>query len=273
MDQYAVFGNPIDHSRSPFIHQQFALQSQQAINYQAIEVELDAFAATTATFFSADGRNGWGANVTVPFKEQAFEICDKVSERAQQAGAVNTLIKAANGEVHGDNTDGIGLVCDLLNKDVKLAGSNILLLGAGGAARGVIAPLLARSPKQLVLSNRTIEKAVNLTGHFNHPKLTTGELAQLGKYKFDLIINATSAGLSGKIPALPSNCLTSKTVCYDMVYLDGITPFNQWAQDNGVKTTFDGLGMLVEQAAESFSLWRGVSPDTQAVLAQLRAML
>ena len=268
--QYAVFGNPIGHSRSPFIHRQFAQQTRQNIEYQAIEVELDQFAQTTQAFFNAAGQ---GANVTVPFKEQAFDICSHVSERAQHAGAVNTLIKTANGEIHGDNTDGIGLVTDLLKKAVTLADAKILLLGAGGAVRGVIAPLLAQNPAKLILSNRTVEKAQKLATHFNHAKLSTSTLASLDQHQFDVIINGTSAGLSGKIPALPASCLTPQTVCYDMVYLDGITPFNQWAQQNGVKTTYDGLGMLVEQAAESFSLWRGVTPDTGAVLTQLRSML
>jgi shikimate dehydrogenase len=270
MDHYAVFGNPIGHSRSPFIHQQFALQTHQSIDYQAIEGKLDGFAQDTAEFFN---RHGKGANVTVPFKEQAFEICDKVSERASKAGSVNTLTKADDGQIHGDNTDGIGLVRDLLNKNVELANSNILLLGAGGAARGVILPLLVQNPAQLVISNRTIEKAQTLAETFNHDKLTTTPLDELGKHKFDVIINATSAGLSGHVPNLPSACLNPETICYDMVYLNGITPFNQWAQDNGVLTTFDGLGMLVEQAAESFSIWRGVTPDTAAVLRALRGML
>jgi shikimate dehydrogenase len=270
MDHYAVFGNPIGHSRSPFIHLKFAKQTQQTLNYQAIEAPLDGFAATTAEFFAGAGK---GANVTVPFKEQAFEICDKVSERAQKAGAVNTLIKADNGDIHGDNTDGIGLVKDLLNNKVKLAGSNILLLGAGGAARGVILPLLDQNPAQLVISNRTIEKAQHLVDNFNHKDFSATALNELQKHDFDVIINATSAGLSGHVPDLPSDCLNSDTVCYDMVYLNGITPFNQWAKDQGVKTTIDGLGMLVEQAGESFSLWRGVEPDTSAVLTALREML
>lgn len=270
MDHYAVFGNPIGHSRSPFIHQQFASQTQQNLDYHTIEAPLDGFADTTAEFFNGAGK---GANVTVPFKEQAFEICEKVSERAQKAGAVNTLIKTESGEVHGDNTDGIGLVRDLLNNKVKLVDSNILLLGAGGAARGVILPLLEQNPAKLVLSNRTIEKAEHLAEVFDHKDLTTTPLDELQKHSFDVIINATSAGLSGHIPKLPSDCLSTETVCYDMVYLNAVTPFNQWAQDNGVKTTLDGLGMLVEQAAVSFSLWRGVTPDTTPVLQALRGML
>ncbi|MFT4926268.1 MAG: shikimate dehydrogenase [Phenylobacterium sp.] len=276
MDHYAVFGNPIGHSRSPFIHQQFALQTQQTLDYQAIEVELDDFAATTAAFFDASSENGLsgqGANVTVPFKERAFEICNQVSERAKKAGAVNTLIRTANGDIHGDNTDGVGLVRDLLNKAVTLAGKNILLLGAGGAARGVIEPLLEQSPTRLVISNRTLAKAQGLAEEFQHPLLSTMAMGSLDQQTFDVIINATSAGLSGKVPSLPVGCLTPDTVCYDMVYLKDTTPFNRWAQEHGVQTTFDGLGMLVEQAAESFSLWRGVTPDSGAVLAQIRAML
>lgn len=269
MDRYAVFGNPVGHSRSPFIHGRFAAQSDQDMNYVTVEAPLNGFADSVNEFF----QDGHGANVTVPFKEQAFELCTQVSERASKAGAVNTLIKAENGEIHGDNTDGIGLVRDLLSKRVPLRDSNILLLGAGGAARGVILPLLAEQPKQLVISNRTIAKAQTLVELFAIDNFTATELADLGQHKFDVIINATSAGLSGHVPQLPNDCLTTDTICYDMVYLKGTTPFNQWAQNNGVKTTYDGLGMLVEQAAESFSLWRGVMPDTQPVLDELRAML
>lgn len=270
MDHYAVFGNPVGHSRSPFIHQQFATQTEQAIDYRTIEAPLDGFADSVNAFFSTQGK---GANVTLPFKEQAFELCSQLSERASKAGAVNTLVKTDNGEIHGDNTDGIGLVRDLLNKGVLLKDSNILLLGAGGAARGVVLPLLAESPKQLIITNRTFEKAQTLAQVFCHGKVATTPLNELGQYNFDVIINATSAGLSGHVPQIPVDCMTNKTVCYDMVYVKGITPFNQWAQDNGVETTYDGLGMLVEQAAESFAIWRGVLPDTQPVLDSLRQTL
>lgn len=270
MDHYAVFGNPVSHSRSPFIHSRFAEQTGQSLEYRTIEAPLDRFADSVKSFCQNGGK---GANVTVPFKEQAFELCAEVSLRAKKAGAVNTLVVDEDGQLFGDNTDGIGLVRDLQNKQVPLENSRILLLGAGGAARGVILPLLAEKPAQLVLSNRTIEKADALVEIFKSDSLTTTPMAQLGQHQFDVIINATSAGLSGHVPQLPVECLTAQTICYDMVYLKGITPFNQWAQDNGVKTTYDGLGMLVEQAAESFTIWRNAIPDTQAVLAQLRAML
>ncbi len=270
MDSYAVFGHPINHSRSPFIHQRFAAQTEQALKYRAIEAPLDDFAKTVEAFFQGDGK---GANVTVPFKEQAFALCTEVSERASRAGAVNTLVKTANGEIHGDNTDGIGLVTDLLNKQVTLSNSRILLLGAGGAARGVILPLLAQQPASIVISNRTVSKAQALVELFDHSALSASDLTQLDNYQFDLIINATSAGLSGNMPSLSSKCLHDDTVCYDMVYMKGQTPFNQWASQNGVKQCFDGLGMLVEQAAESFFIWRGVKPNTQMILSELRTML
>lgn len=270
MDQYAVFGNPIKHSRSPFIHQLFAQQTGQSLEYIKIEAPLDDFNQTVKAFFASKGQ---GSNVTVPFKEQAFDLCDEVTLRARKAGAVNTLVKAEFGEIHGDNTDGIGLVRDLQNKQVKLENARILLLGAGGAARGVVLPLLSEKPKSLMISNRTFTKAETLVGIFNDERLSATPLDNLGKYQFDVVINATSAGLSGNAPKLPIQSVNANTVCYDMVYLNGTTPFNQWAQDIGVKTTYDGLGMLVEQAAESFTLWRGVTPDTKSVLEALRATL
>jgi len=265
--KYAVFGNPIKQSRSPYIHQQFAAQTSQAIEYTTIEAPLDQFAAKTAEFFQA---GGMGANVTVPFKEQAFDICAQVSARAKQAGAVNTLIKRADGQVHGDNCEGIGLVGDLFKKKVVLAGANILLLGAGGASRGVIMPLLDQKPTGLIITNRTLSKAQALVDEFAQTDFSAASGEQLSDTVFDVVINATSAGLSGHVPNIPSQCLSEDTVCYDMVYAKDTTAFNLWAEQNGVKTTYDGLGMLVEQAAESFRLWRNVEPDTHDVLAALR---
>lgn len=268
-DKYTVFGNPIKQSRSPLIHGEFAKSCGQIIDYSAMEIPLDDFAAVVKGLFESELS---GANVTVPFKEQAFEICVEVSERAQRAGAVNTLIKTDAGDIHGDNTDGVGLVRDLLNKQVVLAGARILLLGAGGASRGVILPLLAESPSELVITNRTLSKAHGLVNEFDDTRFSACDLAELSG-SFDVIINATSAGLSGHVPPVPVECLRADTVCYDMVYGADVTAFNRWAMDNGVEVTFDGLGMLVEQAAESFSLWRGVTPDTQPVLKLLREQL
>lgn len=269
-DQYVVFGNPISHSRSPFIHQYFAQQTEQHLQYSTIEAPIDDFAGSTAQFFAQGGK---GANVTVPFKEQAFAICQQVSERAQKAGAVNTLIKTANGEIHGDNTDGQGLVADLLNNAVILENANILLVGAGGASRGVILPLLAQKPRQLVIANRTLAKAELLAAEFDQPNFVASTFEGLNDQQFDVVVNATSASLTGKLPDIPSACLTANTLCYDMVYGSETTAFNAWAEKQGVVKTIDGLGMLVEQAAESFRLWRGVMPQTDVVLEQLRGQL
>ena len=269
-EQYAVFGNPIGHSRSPFIHTHYAKQTGQKLQYKAIEAPIDDFAGATNKFFEKGGK---GANVTVPFKEQAFAICTQVSDRAQKAGAVNTLIKTENGEIHGDNTDGQGLVADLLNNSVVLKDANILLAGAGGASRGVILPILAQNPKQLVIANRTLEKAQKLATEFAKPNFIASTFEDLAKQSFDVIINATSASLTGNLPAIPRDCLTEQTICYDMVYSSETTAFNKWAEEQGVAKTIDGLGMLVEQAAESFRLWRDVMPQTKAVLESLREKL
>ena len=268
--KYTVFGNPVSHSRSPFIHQQFAQQTNEHMQYDTTQPPIDGFAAAVEAFFANGGQ---GANVTVPFKEQAFAICQQVSERAQKAGAVNTLIKAANGEIHGDNTDGHGLVTDLLNHNIIIKGAKILLIGAGGAARGVILPLLAEQPQQLVITNRTLSKAQSLANEFKQPNFVATATEQLSAHCFNIIINATSASLSSQVPSIPTQCMTLKTACYDMVYSKQPTPFNHWAEQLGITTTIDGLGMLVEQAAESFRLWRGVKPETQAVLTLLRKTL
>ncbi|NQZ21267.1 MAG: shikimate dehydrogenase [Colwellia sp.] len=265
MDQYRVFGNPIKQSRSPIIHQSFAEQTQQQLNYQSEYVELDQFEQTVKDFAKNGGK---GANITVPFKEQALRICDQLTERARLAGAVNTLC-FVDGKILGDNTDGQGLVQDLLNNKVQLKTSRILLLGAGGAAKGVILPLLAQLPESIVIANRTIAKAENLIKQFNNKKLSALGFAELGDEKFDLIINATSASLSGNVPPIAKE-LAVNTYCYDMVYGNELTPFLQWAKDNGATKVMDGLGMLVGQAAESFRIWRDVHPEVISVLHQLR---
>lgn len=274
-DQYAVFGYPIGHSRSPFIHQRFAALTGQAMQYQAIEVAVNHFTTSIAEFFDA---GGCGANVTLPFKQQALTVCQQISERAQRAGAVNTLIKQPNGELWGDNTDGLGLVTDLINHQVTLADAKILLVGAGGAARGVVLPLLEKQPSQLVITNRSFHKAQLLVEQFDplwgaSSQLVALPMEALVTQQFDLVINGTSAGLSGDLPQIPADCLASCQWCYDMIYADQTTHFNQWAEQLGVSQTMDGLGMLVEQAAESFRLWRGVRPPTESVLAALRAEL
>ncbi len=269
MDQYCVFGNPIEQSRSPFIHQQFALQTGQKLSYQAQLVALDKFETAVTTFIQQGGK---GANVTVPFKEQALQLCDQVSERAKQAGAVNTL-SFSDHQIIGDNTDGIGLVADLKSHQVTLNNQRILLIGAGGAAKGVVLPLLVEKPSVLVIANRTLNKAEAIIAQHNNDRLCAKSYTQLSPSSFDLIINATSASLSGFVPAIPAEVIHNNTVCYDMVYQQEATVFLQWAKQQGARKIIDGLGMLVKQAAESFYLWRGVKPQTDEVLTQLRKAL
>ncbi|MGF1726441.1 shikimate dehydrogenase [Photobacterium nomapromontoriensis] len=271
MDKYVVFGNPITQSKSPFIHTLFARQTSQAMSYEAQWVELGGFASAADAFFSAGGR---GCNVTVPFKEDAFEYADSVTDRARLAGAVNTLKKLDDGLILGDNTDGEGLVQDLLQHNISLAGKRILLVGAGGAARGVILPLLDQQPSALVVTNRTLVKAQQLAEIFSeHGPVEAVSLEELGNASFDIIINSTSASLSQQLPGIPESLLSAKTVCYDMVYGSGLTTFNQWAQQHGVRIVLDGLGMLVGQAAESFMLWRGIRPGAKQVQRELRRAL
>lgn len=267
-DRYAVFGNPVSHSRSPDIHRAFAAQGGEDLVYDRIEAPLDDFPAALDRFFRDGGR---GANVTVPFKEQAFDLCQEVTDRARQAGAVNTLWWA-DGRLHGDNTDGPGLVADLRNNlRWCLTDRRILVLGAGGAVRGVLGPLLDEMPAELVIGNRTLEKARILADRFARPGRTprVSSLAGLEGH-FDVIINAISAGLHGEMPALPGGLAGRHTHAYDMVYGRRPTPFMEWATARGAVAVRDGLGMLVEQAAEAFQVWRGWRPDTAPVLAALR---
>jgi len=270
-DLYAVFGNPIAHSKSPAIHAAFARATGQDLRYEARLAPVDAFAAAVAEFVAAGGR---GANVTVPFKEEAFRLCGSLSERAARAGAVNTLI-FSDGAIAGDNTDGAGLVRDIShNFGYALAGKRILLLGAGGAARGVIAPLLAGEPAALTIANRSADKAVALAGAFaDLAAVEGGSFADLAGKRFDLVINATSASLSGATLDLPAGVFAPDSLAYDMMYGKGETPFLAQARQQGAGRCVDGLGMLVEQAAEAFVVWRGVRPDTAWVLAELRAGL
>ena len=271
MDRYGVFGNPIGHSKSPLIHRLFAAQTGQQLSYEPLLAPLEDFVGFARAFF-VEGR---GANVTVPFKEQALHLADQLSARAQRAGAVNTLKKLDDGCLLGDNTDGSGLVRDLLdNAGVSLGGKRILLLGAGGAVRGVLEPLLAQGPAALVIANRTVAKAEQLVHEF----ADLGPLAASGfdwiDAPVDLIINGTSASLAGELPPIaPSLIAPDHTVCYDMMYAKEPTAFNRWASEHGAARTLDGLGMLVEQAAEAFYLWRGVRPDTAPVLQHLRELL
>lgn len=277
VDDYAVMGNPIKHSKSPQIHSLFASQTNQSIKYTAIQVDTGGFKQAVGNFAAHKGK---GLNITVPFKEEAWALVDERSERAERAGAINT-IKLIDGKLFGDNTDGIGLVNDLKNNyKIELSGKRILVMGAGGAARGVLAPLLSEKPKNIVIVNRTQSKAKDLAAHFNtlgsisgcgYEDLANGDLTDdnLSGQQFDIIINATAASLQGELPPLPDNLVAVDGCCYDMMY-GQITPFMQWAEAQGVAIIADGLGMLVEQAAESFYIWRGVRPDTLPVLEQLK---
>jgi shikimate dehydrogenase len=269
-DHYAVMGNPIAHSKSPRIHTLFAAQTGEQLDYSAILVGTDGFADALADFTRSGGK---GLNITVPFKQQAWSLATQRSPRAERAGAVNTLVLAENGEHHGDNTDGAGLVRDLLhNHATTLKGQRILLIGAGGAARGVLEPLLDEKPALLVIANRAASKAVELARAFCELGHTEGcGLDDVAGQPFDIIINATAASLSGEVPALPGNVVTAQSVCYDLMYADKPTAFMNWVRAQGATQIMDGLGMLVEQAAESFYLWRNVRPDTAPVIAALRS--
>jgi len=270
-DLYAVFGNPIAHSKSPAIHASFAASTGQDMVYEARLAPVDGFAPAIAQFVAAGGK---GANVTVPFKEDAFRLATRLSDRAARAGAVNTLA-FADGEVFGDNTDGAGLVRDItLNLGYSLNGRRILLLGAGGASRGVIAPLLAEKPAALFIANRSAEKAVKLAEDFSDiAPVNGGSFADLAGKSFDFLINATSASLAGASLPLPPGLFAPGALAYDMMYGKGETPFLLQAREQGASRGADGLGMLVEQAAEAFFVWRAVRPQTAPVLAELRAKL
>ncbi|MEM9603954.1 MAG: shikimate dehydrogenase [Pseudomonadota bacterium] len=269
-DHYAVFGNPIAHSRSPFIHQRFAEDTAQDLVYTAETAPLDGFADAAARFFADGGR---GCNVTVPFKLDAATFADDLTDAAGRAGAVNTLIRTERGLL-GDNTDGIGLVRDLgTHCGVALRAARVLVLGAGGAVRGVLQPILAQQPAQVVIANRSADKAEKLAAAFaDLGPITACPLDAPATQDFDVVINGTSSGLSGDVPALAPQCVRG-AVSYDMVYAHAATPFQAWSRTNGARAAFDGLGMLVEQAAESFERWRGVRPETARVRAALRAAL
>jgi shikimate dehydrogenase len=269
-DRYAVVGNPVAHSLSPRIHLSFAAQTQQSISYEAIELNPDSFTAQVEGL-RIDGLKG--LNVTVPFKQQAWGICSSRNPRAQFAGAVNTLIFEENGDVIGDNTDGIGLVRDLsANHQVKIEQCKILILGAGGAVRGVLAPLLEQDPHSITIANRTLIRAQQLSSDFQLAgQINACGYDELGADTYDLVINATAAGLDNQVPPIPPSVLGAHTICYDMMYrLDGPTAFTGWAQEHAAALAIDGLGMLVEQAAESFFIWRGLPVSTAEIIADLR---
>jgi shikimate dehydrogenase len=268
MKTYCVIGNPVAHSQSPRIHTLFAEQTGRAVTYTREALDLKTFETDIAELFS-DGLHG--CNVTVPFKERALNVCAHLSERAQEAQAANTLIREADGRLRGDNTDGVGLARDLThNHGVTLSGARILIAGAGGAARGIVRPLLDASPEAVVISNRTPSKADDLATAF----AAAGPVSSLAydalpAQPFDVLINATSTSLSGAVPPIPDHCLGADSVLYDLMYAKTPTAYLRWGQDAGASRLIDGIGMLVEQAAESFYLWEGVRPDTAPVIEAL----
>ena len=270
IDQYAVIGNPINHSKSPSIHSMFAYQTGQALDYKTMLVSTDEgeFNKAVKQFQQAGGK---GLNITVPFKQHAWEIAQQRTARAELAGALNTLWFDEQGHIHGDNTDGVGLVRDLtINHQFRLEGKKILIMGAGGAVRGVLEPILGQKPLSCTIVNRTVSKAQALIDLFQqHNNIDAIGYEQL-QGEYDLIINGTSASLQSQLPPLPDDLILDKTWCYDMMYGAEDTLFIQWAKRNGVPKTMDGLGMLVEQAAESFYLWRKIRPETASVIQKLR---
>lgn len=269
MDQYCVFGNPIKQSRSPYIHHCFAQSTGHQLTYKAQFAELDGFADAVKTFIAQGGK---GANVTAPFKEQAMAMCDELTEHAKFSGAVNTLT-FKNGKIYGDTTDGIGLVNDLLAHNVCIADSHVLLLGAGGASKGVVLPLLNQQPKSLTIANRTVSKAQAIVQQYPQQPIFACSFDDANKKQFDLIINATSAGLTGNGLPISEKLISENTVCYDMTYGKKLTPFLQTAKALHAAQILDGLGMLVGQAAESFYIWTGVTPNVEVVKKQLKALM
>lgn len=274
-DQYAVIGHPINHSKSPWIHSEFAQQLNEDISYSLLESdpEPEAFQKTVRAFIAMGGK---GLNVTVPFKQEAWAMADELSDQAKLAGAINTLSFTADGKIRGDNTDGVGLVRDLIdNQTVNLSGKRVLILGAGGAVRGVIQPLLKQQVAQVHIVNRTVQKATDLVELFadmgNISASSYTDLTDTGD--FDVIINGTASSLSGELPPLVSSIVAEGCHAYDMMYSAQKTVFEIWCSNNGVASISNGLGMLVEQAAESFSIWRGVRPQTNSVLIELSKQL
>ncbi len=270
---YAVFGNPIKHSKSPVIHSAFARQFDEEITYRALSIDIDQFEARVTSFFVG---GGCGLNVTVPFKERAYAMADEASDRARRAGAANCLIPIGDGRLRADNTDGIALVRDMVaTQGWQLSGRRTLIIGAGGAVRGILQPLMAEGPQSIVIANRTAQKAHDLGDEFsdNAIPVTGCGLQDIAGQTFDLIISGTSAGLRGELPDLPDIILSDRCCCYDLGYGAEPTPFMRWSAGKAAWAVADGLGMLVEQAAESYFLWRGRRPSTSEVIQQLRILM
>jgi len=270
-DQYGVVGHPVSHSLSPFIHGLFARETAQEMSYRPYDVKPEEFRARVQEFFGSGGR---GLNVTLPHKVAAVDVAHELTARAAHAAAVNTLAVKGDG-ILGDNTDGAGLVRDLCdNLGLVITNRRVLVIGAGGATRGILAPLLGLEPTSVVIANRTPERAEALAAAFSDLGATQGVgFEHIESAPFDLIINATSASLSGDIPPIPDAAIAAQTVCYDLAYGRSATAFVDWARAKGCARAMQGLGMLVEQAAEAFLVWRGVRPPSAQVLAELRAEL
>ena len=270
-DRYGVMGYPVSHSRSPVIHRLFAMQTGQDLQYELLEVAPAKLEAAIKQFARTGGK---GLNITVPHKIEVTTLVDRMSDRASNAGAVNTLV-FQDKEIFGDNTDGVGLLRDLQsNLGLNLKDANILIIGAGGAVRGIISPLLDANPESLMIANRTISKAKALADHFSTqgPVRACRFQDMTSSPAYDLVINATSAGLKGETLPFPESAVGEHTICYDLSYSMKATPFSSWAKEHGAARSVMGWGMLIEQAAESFHLWRGVRPDTAAVLKQVSAV-
>lgn len=270
-DRYGLMGHPVGHSWSPFIHGMFAKQSGLSLHYKLYDVEPEKFRAAALEFFTSGGR---GLNITVPHKRAAAELVNRMTGRAERAGAVNTIMLDAGNELLGDNTDGAGLIADLVtNLGFEIASRRVLILGAGGATRGIVAPLLQSGAASIVIANRTPSRAIELASEFADLGVVTGcAFAEIAPEAVDLLINATSASLQHEMPPAPSTVVGPRTLCYDLAYGKGDTSFTRWAVGHGASLAQKGWGMLVEQAAESFSLWRGVRPDTRPVLEALLAL-
>lgn len=268
-DLYAVMGNPIAHSKSPLIHRMFAEQTGQPMCYERRLVEIGQLPAALDQLRAEGGK---GANITVPFKVDAWHYVTQLTERARLAGAVNTVQFLSDGSSLGDNTDGVGLLQDLIvNLKWPVENQRILIIGAGGAVRGILPALLNEKPEEIVLANRTVSKAIDLAKEFaTLGHITACSFTALAEQTFQLIINATATSLLGEVPPVPSGCVTMQTRCYDLAYSDQLTAFLQWAKRSGCQHYADGLGMLVEQAAEAFFLWRGMRPNTAPIIQTLR---
>lgn len=271
LDHYAVMGNPIAHSKSPKIHSLFAKQTEQHMRYEAIQVDDGGFRQAVGNFLANGGK---GLNITVPFKQQAWDFVDALSDRARLAQAVNTIVPKGD-TIFGDNTDGIGLVRDLTdNLGITLKNKSVLIIGAGGAARGIIPSLVDAAIASMHVANRSVDRALDLRDHFSSVfEFSASGFDELPDTAFDVIINASASSLHGEMPAIPGSTLKPDSCCYDLMYSAEPTRFMQWARTQGIESCYDGLGMLVEQAAESFYLWRGVRPQTVPVIETLKAEL